>query len=199
MLMSLDSKSRACRAFGAVAQQEVLVQPAREDLKSLVAKYAIFSDGPYRLSAGELSDVYFDLRRVTMHPRGASLVAELMLERIDSVDAVGGMESGAIPIATAIALKSGKVRAFFVRKAEKNHGRVRRIEGCILRGDVVAFVEDVTTSGKSVLSGIALVEQLGCTVAKVMCILDRERGAKERIESNGYPFEALFAASDFVK
>jgi orotate phosphoribosyltransferase len=175
------------------------VQQAREDLKALITKYAIFSDGPYRLSGGELSDYYFDLRRVTMHPRGASLVAELMLERIDSVDAVGGMESGAIPIATAIALKSERVRAFFVRKAEKKHGRMRRAEGCIRRGDVIVFVEDVTTSGKSILSGTAVVEQLGCTVAKVLCILDRERGAKERIESNGYSFEALFAASEFVK
>lgn len=95
------------------------MQKAYDDLKDLVKKYAFFSDGPYRLSAGELSDFYFDLRRVTMHPRGASLVSELMLERLGSVDAVGGMESGAIPIATAIALKSGTVRAFFVRKAEK--------------------------------------------------------------------------------
>ena len=174
------------------------MQKAYDDLKDLVTKYAFFSDGPYRLSAGELSDFYFDLRRVTMHPRGASLVSELMLERLGSVDAVGGMESGAIPIATAIALKSGTVRAFFVRKAEKQHGRMRRTEGCIRHGDVVAFVEDVTTSGESVLLGIAAVEQLGCTIAKVMCILDRESGAKERIESNGYLFEALFAASDFV-
>jgi orotate phosphoribosyltransferase len=122
-----------------------------------------------------------------------------MVERLGSVDAVGGMESGAIPIATAIALKSGKVRAFYVRKAEKKHGRMRRTEGCIRHGDVVAFVEDVTTSGESVLSGVAAVEQFGCTISKVLCILDRERGAKERIESNGYPFEALFAARDFIR
>lgn len=174
------------------------MQKSYDDLKDLVKTYALFSDGPYRLSAGELRDVYFDLRRVTMHPRGASLVSELMLERLGSVDAVGGMESGAIPIATAIALKSGTVRAFFVRKAEKNHGRRRRTEGCIKHGDVVAFVEDVTTSGNSVLSGIAAVEQLGCTIAKVVCILDRESGAKERIESSGYPFESLFSERDFV-
>jgi orotate phosphoribosyltransferase len=175
----------------------VIVQDAYDDLKLLIKKYGYFADGPYRLAAGETSDFYFDLRRVTMHPRGAALISELMVERLAGVDAVGGMESGAIPIATAIALKSGTVRAFFVRKTEKKHGRMRKAEGCIRQGDVVAFVEDVTTTGESVLSGIAVIEQLGCTIAKVICVLDRESGARVRITSKGYPFEALFAASDF--
>ena len=175
----------------------VIVQDAYDDLKLLIKKYGFFTDGPYSLSSGETSDFYFDLRRVTMHPRGAALISELMVERLTGVDAVGGMESGAIPIATAIALKSGTVRAFFVRKTEKRHGRMRKAEGCIRQGDVVAFVEDVTTTGESVLSGIAAVEQLGCTIAKVISVLDRESGAHKRITSKGYPFEALFVARDF--
>ncbi|MGZ4927053.1 MAG: orotate phosphoribosyltransferase [Halobacteriota archaeon] len=174
-----------------------IVQNTYEDLKQLIKKFGFFTDGPYRLSGGALSDFYFDLRRVTMHPQGASLIAEMMIERLGGIDAAGGMESGAIPIATAIALKSGAIRAFFVRKSEKTHGRMRRVEGCVRKGDVVAFVEDVTTSGESVLSGIAAVEQLGCRIAKVICVLDRESGAKERITSKGYPFEALFIAGDF--
>jgi orotate phosphoribosyltransferase len=75
-----------------------IVQDTNEDLKQLIKKYGYFTDGPYRLSGGALSDFYFDLRRVTMHPRGASLIAKLMIERLTGVDAVGGMESGAIPI-----------------------------------------------------------------------------------------------------
>jgi orotate phosphoribosyltransferase len=174
-----------------------IVQDTYEDLKQLIKKFGCFTDGPYRLSGGALSDFYFDLRRVTMHPQGASLIAEMMIERLAGIDAVGGMESGAIPIATAIALKSGVIRAFFVRKSEKTHGRMRRVEGCVRKGDVVAFVEDVTTSGESVLSGIGAVEQLGCRTAKVISVLDRESGAQERITSKGYLFEALFTSSDF--
>jgi len=173
------------------------MQGAYDHLKKLIEKYGYYTDGPYTLSGGQVSDFYFDLRRVTMHPLGASLTAELMLERLENVDAVGGVESGAIPIATAIALRSGTVRAFFVRKAEKRHGRKRLAEGCINGGDVVGFVEDVTTSGRSVLSGINVVEQLDCTVAKVMSVLDRQSGAKKLIESEGYAFESLFKASDF--
>jgi orotate phosphoribosyltransferase len=175
----------------------VIVLGSSQELKALIKRYAYFTDGPYILSAGGISDFYFDLRRVTMHPRGAALVSELMLERLAGIDAVGGMESGAIPIATAIALKSGTMRAFFVRKAEKEYGRMRRTEGCIQTGDVVAYVEDVMTSGESALSGINVIEKLECTVAKVLCVLDREGGARERITSSGYSFEALFRASEF--
>ncbi|MGZ4932276.1 MAG: orotate phosphoribosyltransferase, partial [Halobacteriota archaeon] len=107
-------------------------------------------------------------------------------------------ESGAIPIAAAIALTSGTVRAFFIRKAEKMHGRRRLAEGCLRSGDTVGIVEDVTTSGRSVLFAINAVEQLDCTVTKVISVLDRQSGAKELIESAGYPFESLFVASDFT-
>jgi orotate phosphoribosyltransferase len=177
----------------------------RNDLKALIKEQGCFSDGPYKLSAGGTSDFYFDLRRVTMDPKGAALISELVLERLNDVAkvvAVGGMESGAIPIATAIALtsqynKSRILRAFFVRKTQKNHGTERMVEGHIQKGDVVAFVDDVTTSGKSVLSGIAAVEELGCRVEKVISVLDRETGAEERITQQDYKFEALFRASEF--
>ena len=184
----------------------------RNDLKALIKEQGCFSDGPYKLSSGGTSDFYFDLRRVTMDPKGAALISELVLERLKDVAevvAVGGMESGAIPIATAIALtshnkshnksqnKSRNYRAFFVRKTQKNHGRERMVEGQIQEGDVVAFVDDVTTSGESVLSGIAAVKDLGCNVAKVISILDRETGAEKLITEKGYEFEALFKASEF--
>ncbi len=174
------------------------VRGVHTQLHDLIKRYGYFADGPYTLSGGEISGVYFDLRRITMHPRGASITSQLMLERLQDVDSVGGMESGAIPIAAAIALTSGTVRAFFIRKAEKTHGRRRLAEGCLRKGDTVGIVEDVTTSGRSVLFAIDAVEELGCTITKVVSILDRQSGAKELIESAGYPFESLFFASDFT-
>ena len=171
---------------------------ARAQLYDLIERYGYFAERPYTLSGGGTSNVYFDLRRITMHPRGASVVSQLMLERLQGIDAVGGMESGAIPIAAAIALKSGTVRAFFIRKAEKMHGRRRLAEGCLKSGDNVGIVEDVTTSGRSVLFAIKAVEQLDGTVMKVISILDRQTGAKELIESAGYLFESLLVASDFT-
>jgi orotate phosphoribosyltransferase len=168
-----------------------------EELKYLILKYGYFSNGPYQLSGGQVSDYYFDLRRVMMHPRGASLTADLIIEKLGKIDAVGGIESGAIPIATAIAVKSGDIRAFFVRKAKKSHGRMQRVEGCIKSGDNVGFVDDVTTSGKSVLTGIKALEEMNCTIVKVISVLDRESGASENITSKGYKFEPIFKTSDF--
>ncbi len=174
------------------------MRAARAQLYELIKRYGYFTDGQYALSGGGISTVYFDLRRITMHPQGASAIAQLMLKRLQHADAVGGMESGAIPIAAAIALKSGTVRAFFVRKVEKKHGIKRLVEGCLRSGDTVSIVEDVTTSGRSVLYAINAVEQLDCTVMKVLSVLDRQSGAKETIESAGYQFESLFVAADFT-
>ncbi len=185
-------------AYNIVYAQVKRVLGAHAQLHDLIKRYGYFADGPYTLSGGEISDVYFDLRRITMHPRGASITSQLMLELLHDVDAVGGMESGAIPIATAIALTSGTLRAFFIRKAEKKHGRRRLAEGCLRKGDTVGIVEDVTTSGRSVLFAIDAVEELDCTITTVISVLDRQSGAKELIESAGYPFESLFVASDFT-
>ena len=177
----------------------IVLKNKYEELKNLILKYGYFSNGPYQLSGGQVSDYYFDLRRVTMHPRGASLTADLVIEKLGNIDAVGGIESGAIPIATAVAVKSGAVRAFFVRKAAKSHGRVQRVDGCIKNGDTVAFVDDVTTTGKSTLAGIKIVEEMNCTVTKVIAVLDRESGAQGNIMSKGYKFESIFKTSDFTK
>ncbi len=173
------------------------IQGARAQLYDLIVRYGYFAGGQFTLSSGATSDIYFDLRRVTMHPRGASVISHLMLERLPDIEAAGGMESGAIPIATAIALQSGTIRAFFVRKEGKMHGRRRLVEGCLKNGDIVGIVEDVTTTGRSVLSAIRAVEQHDCVVAKVISVLDRQSGAEELIKSAGYHFESLYIASDF--
>jgi len=174
------------------------MQGAHAQLYDLIVRYGYFAGKQFTLSSGETSDIYFDLRRITLHPRGASVISHLMLERLPDIDAAGGMESGAIPIATAIALQSGTIRAFYIRKEEKMHGRRRLVEGCLKNGDIVGLVEDVTTSGRSVLSAIRAVEQLDCTVTKVISVLDRQSGARELIESAGYRFESLCVASDFT-
>ncbi|MGZ4913485.1 MAG: orotate phosphoribosyltransferase [Halobacteriota archaeon] len=187
-----------CKTDNSDTKEVKGMQGAHAQLYDLIVRYGYFVGGQFTLSSGETSDIYFDLRRVTMHPSGASVISHLMLERLPDIDAAGGMESGAIPIATAIALQSGTIRAFYIRKEEKMHGRGRLVEGCLKNGDIVGLVEDVTTSGRSVLSAIRAVEQLDCTVTKVISVLDRQSGAKELIESAGYRFESLCVASDFT-
>jgi len=105
------------------------------------------------------------------------------------------------PSLTAIALKSGTVRAFFCEKAQKQHGRMRRTEGCIRHGDVVAFVEDVTNKRRiSPFRNELLVEQLGCTICKKSCaILDsRGTGLKSGCSRTGIRLKRCLGRVTFV-
>ncbi|CAN5662661.1 orotate phosphoribosyltransferase [soil metagenome] len=167
-----------------------------ERLIALLAERSVLF-GEFTLASGRRSDFYIDARLSTMSPEGLRLIGEAGCAAIESwnVDSVGGLTMGADPIAYAIAYASAAtakpLRAFSVRKEAKAHGTGKRVEGPFLRGDVVAVVEDVITSGSSALSAIEAVEQAGGTVAGVLALLDREEGGRDKIESRGHRVIAL--------
>lgn len=161
--------------------------------------------GKITLASGRTTDFYFDGRLVTLDPRGLSLVARLMAERIAGrADAVGGPTSGADPIVAGIGLATlaaGKpVRTFFTRKEAKGHGTGRRLEGPALReGDRVFIVDDVATSGGSLLQSARVVaEDTGARVVGALVIVDREEGGEEALAAAGIPLESLFRKRDFL-
>ena len=115
------------------------------------------------------------------------------------VDAVGGPTIGADPIAAAVALLSSQtghpIKAFIVRKEAKKHGLQKMIEGPALQeGDHVVMLEDVITTGGSVLAAIQEVEKLGARVVKVICLVDRNEGAKETLSN--YNYSPIFTLQD---
>ena len=143
----------------------------------------------------------------TLDPRGALLIARLILERIRThkiqADAIGGLTLGADPIATAVAVVSGldgkPLPAFIVRKEAKGHGTQRPIEGYDgKRGSRVIVVDDVCTTGDSILRAAERAEQAGYEVAAAFCVVDREEGGAEIIGKR-YPFYALFTAKELLK
>ena len=172
----------------------------REELLKLVKEKA-FQKGEYVLSSGKKSNYYFDGKQVTLDPHGILLVAKTVLAMLQGiqVEAVGGPTLGADPIAAAVALLStqtGKpLKAFIVRKEEKKHGTQKRIEGPPLQpGERVAVVEDVITSGKSVMEAIQEIEKLKCRVVKVICLVDREEGAAKLLEP--YLYSPIFTKTE---
>lgn len=172
----------------------------REELLKLVKEKAI-RKGEHTLSSGKKSNYYIDGKQVTLDPQGILLVAKTILTMLQGVqvDAVGGPTLGADPIASAVALLSSQtgkpLKAFIVRKEEKKHGTQKRIEGPKLEaGDRVAVVEDIVTSGESVMSAIQEVEKLKCRVVRVICLVDREEGAGERLAK--YSFSPIFTRSE---
>jgi len=158
--------------------------------------------GDFTLSSGLKSDHYWDGKKVTLAAPGAYLVGKAVLERLADTpfDAVGGPEIGAIPIATAVALVSHlegcDIPAFIVRKSSKEHGTRKTVEGYLHPQNKVVIVEDVVTTGESVLKAIAIVEGLGCTVVKVIALVDRHEGGGDNLRSAGYDFESIL---DFQK
>ena len=168
-----------------------------------------FGRGKIMLASGRESDFYFDLRPTTVHPAGATLVGELICDALEGTKAefVGGLEAGAIPVATSVAIAShrrgGKLEAFFVRKKPKDHGAKKLIEGlpkgATLKGRNVVVLEDVTTTGSSSMQAVAALREEGANIMCVLTIVDRLEGARENFAAEGLEFRALYTAEEFLK
>ena len=172
----------------------------KQELLKLVKEKAV-RKGEHTLSSGQKSSYYIDGKQVTLDPQGILLMARMILLMLQGTqaEAVGGPTLGADPIAAAVSLLSSQtgrpLKAFIVRKEEKKHGTQKRIEGPELKaGERVVMVEDVITSGQSVMEAIREVEKLKCRVVKIICLVDREEGAEELLAP--YHFSPIFKKAD---
>ena len=180
---------------------------AKRRLIAIVRARSFSTGGETKLVSGRSTSFYFDMKPSMLHPEGAQLMAQLILDALEGakVDLVGGMEIGAVPLATAVAVMSqaqGRpLQAFFVRKQPKDHGARKLIEGLApgetLAGRRVAILEDVTTTGGSSLKAIEAVRAEGATIAAVITIIDRLEGAADTFQRAGLPFAAILTAADF--
>jgi orotate phosphoribosyltransferase len=158
--------------------------------------------GRVTLSSGAEADYYVDLRRITLDAAAAPLAGQVMLETTAHLDydAVGGLTMGADPVATsmlhAAAAVGERLDAFVVRKSEKAHGLQRRIEGSPVEGRRVLAVEDTNTTGGSVLTAVEALREAGADVVGVAVIVDRNTGARERIEAEGLQYRYAVSAAD---
>jgi orotate phosphoribosyltransferase len=167
------------------------VTDTRAQLIEYIRAEAVFH-GDFVLTSGKKATYYVDLRKVSLDHRVAPLIGSVMLDLIAGVrevSAVGGMTMGADPIAAAV-LHQGAARglaydAFVVRKEPKDHGRGRQVEGPELQGKRVIVLEDTSTTGGSPLSAIAALEKVGAEIAAVAVVVDRDTGAREKIEAAG--------------
>lgn len=173
------------------------------ELSALVRELAVVR-GRVTLSSGLEADHYVDLRRVTLHHRGAPLVGRLLrlLTADWAYDAVGGLTLGADPVAAAVLHAAAAepdarpVDAFVVRKSAKQHGMQRLVEGPDVAGRPVLVVEDTSTTGGSPLTAVRAVRAAGAEVVGVATVVDRDTGAREAIEAEGAPYRALLGPAD---
>ena len=175
----------------------------RARLVEIVADKSLITGGDFTLASGRQSTVFFDMKMTLLDPEGANLTADLILDMIADTPAgaIGGTVLGACPIVDAVCVKSWPARpiaAFYVRKEPKARGTRKLIEGPLADGATVVLVEDVTTSGGSVLRAVAAARAQGCTVAEVITVVDRLQGAGDRLARHDVPFRAIFTRDDFL-
>jgi orotate phosphoribosyltransferase len=170
----------------------------------LLLKERAFRRGRIVLASGRESDFYFDMKPAMLDPDGVALMVELILQEIQDVkaDCVGGLEMGAVPLIAPVAMRSPdfgrRLPGFFVRKAVKDHGTKKRVDGADIAGKTVIILEDVTTTGGSAMDAVRAVEEAGAKVALVLAILDRGEGAAELYAKAGIPFTTMFRAEEFL-
>lgn len=171
---------------------------ARDALAGLVRDLAVVH-GQVTLSSGMVADYYVDLRRATLHRVAAPLIGRLLRELTAdwSYDAIGGLTLGADPVAAAVLHAPGRaVDAFVVRKAGKQHGLQRRIEGPDVAGRSVLAVEDTSMTGGSVLTAVEALRESGAHVVGVATVVDRDAGAREAVEAAGLAYRSVLGLAD---
>jgi len=182
---------------------------SKDQLRALLQEKSV-CHGEFTLASGAKSDFYVDARVTTFDPRGASLIGEVgwallkqTAAKLDKdVNAVGGLTLGADPIALSIGVaahrenSSTPLQVFTVRKAVKDHGRQKRIEGNFASGDSVVVVDDVITTGGSTIQAIDAIEEAGGHVAFVLVLVDRQEGGRANIEQRGHKVVSIFTRAD---
>jgi len=189
---------------GPVKSEEL--QSKKKRLLELIIEKAVEKKAEgFTLASGVKSNIYVDLRKISLDPEGINLVGSLVLAEIRELapvaSHVGGLETGSIPISTAVALLSEKdpkpISAFWVRKKQKDHGTQSLIEGGIRKDAKVVIVDDVITTGGSSLQAASAVKDFGATVVQAIAIVDR--GAKDNFRKADIPYYAFFSEKDLAK
>jgi orotate phosphoribosyltransferase len=178
-----------------------------------ILKEKSFFTGDFTLASGKKSNYYIDCRLTTLDPEGACLVGAAIRKTVNdkcnelgvSIDSIGGLTLGADPIALSASMASYQaeddktLKPFVVRKAPKEHGKGKQIEGGFKEGDSVVALDDVITTGGSTLKAIEAIENEGGKVEFVLVLVDRQEGGKEIIEESGYKVFSLFTKDELFK
>ncbi|MEW5758523.1 MAG: orotate phosphoribosyltransferase [Candidatus Omnitrophota bacterium] len=179
------------------------MQNDKARLLELLVKFA-YKKGEVKLSSGKISNFYVDCRVVTLSAEGAYLCGKIIFDLIknENISAIGGPTIGADPLVGAIATVSFEnnkpINTFIVRKTAKAHGMAKQIEGpSIPNGSKVILIDDVATSGGSLIEAIGVLDKENIEVEKAIVVIDRQEGAKEALAQKNCQLISLFTRADF--
>jgi orotate phosphoribosyltransferase len=179
----------------------------RQRLIGRITSRSLLRGGQIKLVSGAQSSFYFNMKPTAFDPEGAALIAELVLAEAvrDGAELVGGLEMGAVPIVACVSqlsfIRGRPIAGFFVRKAAKEHGTRKIVEGLpeglAVAGRRALLVDDVTTTGGSVLHAVEAAREAGAEVKTVVTIVDRLEGAEANLAEHDLRLIALTTARDY--
>ncbi len=170
----------------------------KEEFIQLLKECGAIQFGRFVLTSGAISDYYIDIKKASANPTVLKRIAEALAEYTDGYDLIAGMELGAVPLVVAVSLET-EIPYVIVRKEKRKHGTSKQIEGGNVKNKKVLVIEDVTTSGGSVVKTIQILRENQAKVDEVLVVVDRESGAEEKLQSLNVSFIPLLSVSDILK
>jgi orotate phosphoribosyltransferase len=154
--------------------------------------------GEFELSHGGTSDYYVDKYLFETDPRCLKQVARAFADRLgDGETTLAGVALGAVPLVAVTSVETGNPYVV-VRKKTKEYGTAKRVEGRLEEGESIVVLEDIATTGRSALDAVEALREAGAVVERVLVVVDREEGARERLADHGVDLESLLSASELL-
>jgi len=170
----------------------------KDELIQLLKECGAIQFGRFVLTSGAISDYYIDIKKASASPNVLRKIALAMAEYAEGYDLLAGMELGAVPLVVALSLET-KIPYVIIRKGERGHGTGKQIEGGNVKNKKVLVIEDVTTSGGSLVKTLKILRENQGKVDEVLVVVDRESGAEERLRDLDVSFIPLLSVSDILK
>ena len=165
-------------------------------LKDMLKSVKVVQYGDFTLSSGKKSNYYVNVKRASADPKILREMAKEISKHVKG-EKLAGMALGAVPLVVAVALQTGQPYVI-VRKDQKEHGTMDKIEGDVQAGEVFLVIEDVATTGASAMRVVEALRSKGGSAKKIVTVVDREEGAREFLRQNGIEMISLFKAKELV-
>jgi len=153
--------------------------------------------GDFILTSGKRSSYYVDIKAAVTRPDMLRIIARGMAPHAAGYEKIAGVALGAVPIAVAVSLETD-LRYIMVRKEVREHGTQKPFEGELVRGEKVLFVEDVVTTGGTLVKAILDLREKGAVIDRVVCVVDRQEGGQESLSGIGVSLYSLLTAKDLI-
>ncbi|AXR77167.1 orotate phosphoribosyltransferase [Natrarchaeobaculum sulfurireducens] len=168
-----------------------------QDLIDALRESGAVQFGEFELAHGGTSEYYVDKYLFETDPDCLEVVADAFAARVDEDDKLAGVALGAVPLAAATSISAG-VPYVIARKQRKEYGTGNVVEGRLEEGEEVVVLEDIVTTGTSLVDAIEALREAGATVERALIVVDREEGGRENVEDAGVEMEALVTASELL-